>query len=447
MSKVITKEEVLKRLDKLEDIHHHVVDLSNYKNMTKDKVKITDRRCSHQYEMTLKNFISGQRCPKCSYVIRSKNAKTSNDNLEIRESLSLIEFNGINKNNIYKCKKCGETHNITHKMSLSKKFKCICDVNKAPKLNKNIDKYSNELDKLNLKLHPEYFNGTLKPSIFECKCCNKKFVGYYNNIVINGSGKNCNCDKDHTKLNLKYQEILNSKKIIMEDDFVRVNHKYKFKHETCGNVFIKNLGDILYNDQGCPICASKNRQVADIKDIEEKLEKDYNLRIVSGYLNTVNSCKLQCTNCNLTFDGVVKNIFMRKDKYGCPVCTSLTNRSIGETKIKKYLISKNISFEEQKTFDNLKYKTNLKYDFFIKDLNLLIEFNGIQHYQSVEYFGGEEYYNTLTECDKLKIEYSEKNNINLLIIRYDQIDDIDKIIDRKLYEMKVSRTVWGRGKE
>lgn len=445
MSKKITVEEVEERLKNLEDIDHHKIDLSNYKNLSVDKVCITDLRCGHEYNMTLKNFIKGQRCPKCSYDKRACKLKTKTEDIELPEKLEILKFNGINLINTYRCKRCNTIHNITHKMSLSKKFKCMCDVPKVKKYNKNIDKYNDILKELEIKIVPEYFTSTIKPAVFKCKVCNNHSIGYYNNIVVNNS-RPCKC-RDIVSNENPYEENLNAKNISMLDKFRRVNDVYTFKHAECGKVFKKKLGDILYNDQGCPSCSFSKRQVVDVDDISTKLRDKYNLEIVGEYINTSIQTKLKCIKCNTVFEDKVRKIFMKKDKYGCPTCTSFTNKSIGETAISEYLNHLGIEFTPQKTFKGLEYISSLKYDFYIDEYNLAIEFNGIQHYQPVEYFGGEKYYKTLVECDNKKKKYAHENNINLLVIKYSDINNIREIIDRKLYEMKVSRTVWDRGKE
>ena len=49
-----------------------------------------------------------------------------------------------------------------------------------------------------------------------------------------------------------------------------------------------------------------------------------------------------------------------------------------------------------------------------------IEYNGKQHYESIELLGGDEALKYSQIRDNIKIEYCNKNNINLFIIRYDE---------------------------
>ncbi len=100
---------------------------------------------------------------------------------------------------------------------------------------------------------------------------------------------------------------------------------------------------------------------------------------------------------------------------GCPRC----KKSHGERKVRKYLELHGIKFLEQK---NVKINnTILRLDFYIKNSlgkEFAIEYNGIQHYKPVEYFNGEEGFRNQQIRDNLKREYCLKNNIELIIIPY-----------------------------
>lgn len=109
---------------------------------------------------------------------------------------------------------------------------------------------------------------------------------------------------------------------------------------------------------------------------------------------------------------------------GCPSC----NESNGEKEISKYLNKMNINFIRQKKFDDCKNIYPLPFDFYIASARTLIEFDGKQHFEPCEHFGGIEAYNNLKINDKIKNDYCEENYINLIRIRYDQIDMIPEIL-------------------
>ena len=113
---------------------------------------------------------------------------------------------------------------------------------------------------------------------------------------------------------------------------------------------------------------------------------------------------------------------------GCPNC----NESKGEKEIVKYLDKNEISYYRQHKFKDCKNIFQLPFDFYLPKYRTAIEFDGKQHYQPVDHFGGLESYNRLKINDKIKNDYCEDNYINLIRIRYNQIDDINNILYENL---------------
>ena len=72
-------------------------------------------------------------------------------------------------------------------------------------------------------------------------------------------------------------------------------------------------------------------------------------------------------------------------------------------------------------------------DFYIPVLNAVIEFNGEQHYRFIKHFHSDGY--TL-EDQKIRDEtlatICKERNIKLIIIKWDQIDDMAEILSREL---------------
>ena len=114
---------------------------------------------------------------------------------------------------------------------------------------------------------------------------------------------------------------------------------------------------------------------------------------------------------------------------GCPHCFE----SKGEKKISKFLNLNEIEYVRQKKFDDcvgIRYK--LPFDFYLPKYRTAIEFDGKQHYEPMEFFGGLEAYNRLKANDKIKSDYCEDNYIDLIRIRYDQIDRVFEILKESL---------------
>ena len=103
---------------------------------------------------------------------------------------------------------------------------------------------------------------------------------------------------------------------------------------------------------------------------------------------------------------------------GCPIC----RESKGEIEIRNWLIENNFNFQSQKRFNDCKNKRTLPFDFYLPNHNICIEFNGRQHYETLEnnFFGGFDALKENRKRDKIKVEYCENNNIQLLVIKYNE---------------------------
>jgi len=107
---------------------------------------------------------------------------------------------------------------------------------------------------------------------------------------------------------------------------------------------------------------------------------------------------------------------------GCPIC----KESNGEKKIRDLLNNNEINFIPQKRFDGCKYKIALPFDFYLPKYNTCIEYNGIQHYKAIDNWGGKERLIEQQKKDSIKKEYCNKNNIKLIIVKYNE--NVSKII-------------------
>jgi hypothetical protein len=99
---------------------------------------------------------------------------------------------------------------------------------------------------------------------------------------------------------------------------------------------------------------------------------------------------------------------------------------IGEDLIKEYLVDNSIDFLYRKKVGDIYF------DFYLPKYRTAIEFDGKQHYEPMEYFGGLESYNRLKINDKIKSDYCEDNYIELIRIRYDQLDRVFDILKESL---------------
>lgn len=100
-------------------------------------------------------------------------------------------------------------------------------------------------------------------------------------------------------------------------------------------------------------------------------------------------------------------------------------KSKGEKEISEILFNNNISFCSELSFDDLKGYGNgrLRFDFGIiqnEKICCLIEYNGKQHYKKTGGWCTDKEFEIRRINDKRKLEYCQKNNIPLYIIRYNE---------------------------
>lgn len=117
---------------------------------------------------------------------------------------------------------------------------------------------------------------------------------------------------------------------------------------------------------------------------------------------------------------------------GCPKCKT----SFGENKIEDFLTLMGIEHIRQYRINidpQMFSRNNIKVDFYLPKLNVIIEFNGVQHYEKIPFFHrDDDAFARQVDRDKRLRQYCKQHKINLIEIKYDQIDNIDKILNKKL---------------
>ena len=180
----------------------------------------------------------------------------------------------------------------------------------------------------------------------------------------------------------------------------------------------------IIRKHGCDLCGGTATKSTEqfIEEAKSIHGDKYNYSLVN-YVNNFTKVKIICP-----IHGIIEQLPMNHlSGYGCKYCK---NFSSGEISIKEYFNSKGIVAIPNKTFDDLKDKHKLSYDFYIEEYNLLIEYNGEQHYRPIEYYGGREKFKIQLHHDWLKRKYARKNNINLLVIKYNE--DVISCLESKL---------------
>lgn len=129
---------------------------------------------------------------------------------------------------------------------------------------------------------------------------------------------------------------------------------------------------------------------------------------------------------------------------GCKKCTP---SSRGEERIVRLLDSLGVTYNREHKFVNCRNPVTgrlLRYDFWLPDHNLLIEFHGKQHYVASNFSSSrtieqqtraEVEFAASVARDEIKKNYAASSGHRLLIIKYTDITNIDRIIKPKLYNV------------
>lgn len=214
-------------------------------------------------------------------------------------------------------------------------------------------------------------------------------------------------------------------------EYTGSHNKIKCYCKICNSDFWSSPTHLL-NGKGCPSCKgykiSKSLKLTK-EEAQDKLSEAFNnLDIISEYKNAKSDIIVRCRICGKEYHTNLSSAIVGG---GCKNCNHTISK--GEKFISAYLSKNNIEYELHKTYRGLNGVGNrpLSYDFYLPKNNLLIEFQGEQHYKPIPIFR-EGYFKTQLEHDRRKREYAKNNGIELLEIEYTQINNIDKLIERKI---------------
>jgi very-short-patch-repair endonuclease len=129
------------------------------------------------------------------------------------------------------------------------------------------------------------------------------------------------------------------------------------------------------------------------------------------------------------------HLHLHRDSCGCPKC----RLSKGEQRIMAFFDQNKIAYIPQKSFDdcrNPKTGRMLKFDFYIPKKNILVEYDGNQHFMCGRKLGN--YVSTKKDLegvqwrDAIKTQYASKRGIELMRIKYTELNRIPKILSEML---------------
>lgn len=186
---------------------------------------------------------------------------------------------------------------------------------------------------------------------------------------------------------------------------------------------------------GCPTCfrdylskrqkMDKDTFVNRAKIVHED-EFDYSLVNDNNFIDSKTKIPIICQKHGVFFQKPNNHLSGAK----CPCCL----RSKGEEVISRYLNSHGIHFLPQYKIKNESVLSSVKFfrvDFYIQQLNVIIEYNGQQHYKNVSIFSQRTLDEQRARDTALRI-YCSTNHIKLIEIPYNEIKNIEEILNTKL---------------
>lgn len=250
-----------------------------------------------------------------------------------------------------------------------------------------------------------------------------------NGLISRGSGcYTCNKSKSAEAQKKNHKQFISElpSNITALEEYNGAFNKVKVSCSDCGEIYDITPHDL--NRRGCSRCLGRHkRTLADVKEeIIALTNGDYEV-VSDNFNDTHTPIDIMHRGCGNTYKATRHNF--RKGRR-CPICSS----SVGETLTEQALKDLGVTYERQKTFDDLFILGKLSYDFYLPKYNVLIEYQGIQHYEPVEHFGGEEQLNIQKERDSKKKEYARLQGIELLEIPYTikTLDGVRKEVKEKI---------------
>ncbi|MCT4364377.1 MAG: DUF723 domain-containing protein [Synechococcaceae cyanobacterium MAG-AL1] len=179
---------------------------------------------------------------------------------------------------------------------------------------------------------------------------------------------------------------------------------------------------------GCPDCGGSRRLTT-----EEFIEK---ARGVHGDLYDYSRTRYLRANDNVEIHCPYHGPFHQRASHhlgrsGCPIC----RQSRGEFRVEQVLKRLGVGFEQQKRFPDCRNVNELPFDFFVGDRGV-IEFHGEQHFWPVDFGKGESDPAPVSKRDQIKERYCREKGIPMLIVRFDEIDDVEAIVKRFVAKLR-----------
>ena len=272
-----------------------------------------------------------------------------------------------------------------------------------------------------------------------CVFCGKEFYAPKNKITKWEQQDNktivCSkqCSKELRKPKINDLKLMFECKgyILLSEEYLGVKSKLLYickKHQDFGAQGI-TYGNFL-TGYGCRYCGFEKTAAKKRVDID-KVIKVFNTKgfdlLEADYKNAHQPLKYICRKH--PDYGIQKMSYANALSNGCPICAKSINKSKGEILVSDWLITNNISFSRQHTFDGLLGLGGrlLSYDFYVPSHRTLIEFQGAYHDGTANNQTDAEYRKQKIH-DIRKSNYAKQNNLRLIEIWYYDKDRVPEIL-------------------
>lgn len=271
-----------------------------------------------------------------------------------------------------------------------------------------------------------------------CDCGNPEIIYVTTGNLTQGYKTSCGCVKKQQLIRIQQ----NNKKDLTKQTFGKLTVISEVENSSppkwncrceCGKTIVVSSRALLRKERTS--CGCKRKELR--KNLVGKrfgkllvIRRDDNYIAPSGQELVRYKCKCDC--------GSEVSILATSLQQGLTQsCGCL--RSTGEMVIKQFLLENNINFQTEYKIQECKDKKPLPFDFCIFDnsnnIKFLIEVQGKQHYQPCFHndpIKGQQALELQQQHDLIKQTYCLKNNIDLLIIPYYELNNFKKIILERL---------------
>lgn len=255
----------------------------------------------------------------------------------------------------------------------------------------------------------------------KCNCGNPEIYSISGNSLRAGKSKSCNHCVRFNMIGRQFYYLTVLELDIEATEQHKQNRQLYYKCQCkCGNIITTSgyhLRDGHTRSCGCLVKEHNSAYIHDLTgQVFGLLTVQYDSKKRQGR-SVVWHCICKCGNeCDVVATSLIEGL---TKSCGC------LHSSIGESNIEQILITNNIKYEKEKTFNDLISSKNSKYryDFYLPDYNRLVEFDGIQHYQPFGWIT-EERFKEIQNSDKIKNEYAKNKGISLIRIPYTQRNNI-----------------------